>query len=277
MEQISREELKQIELAIFRKVIQVCEKHNLRYIVDYGSLIGVVRHGGFIPWDDDIDVSMPRPDYEKFRKVFADEISEDSVWELRTGMKRNIAIPYIQIVHKHTVTVKKGRRDAFAQAVWVDVFPVDGAGNNSRELEEVYEKYWDKIYESRKVIGRYKPFLNPVRQVKQFYWHYLMKYRLGKIINKAEWVMRTYDFDTSEQIFCFCTVYGTKERNYKKYYEDRIDMEFEGIKCKVPREYDEKLRGIYGDYMLLPPEQDRKGHDCEAYFLISNVQNGGKV
>ena len=65
MEQIRNEELKQIELDIFQQVIEICEKHNLRYIVDYGSLIGIVRHGGFIPWDDDIDVSMPRPDYEK--------------------------------------------------------------------------------------------------------------------------------------------------------------------------------------------------------------------
>lgn len=277
MEQIRTEELKQIELDIFQQVIEICEKHNLRYIVDYGSLIGIVRHGGFIPWDDDIDVSMPRPDYEKFRRVFSDEIPEDSHLELRTGMKGNIAIPYIQVVHKQTVTVKKGRRDAFSQSVWVDVFPIDGAGNSSRDLEEVYEKYWDKINESRKIIGRYKPFINPVKQVKQFYWHYLKKYHLGKIINDAGQIMQTYEYDTSEHVFCFCTVYGTKEANHKKYYEDRIDMEFEGIRCKVPREYDEKLRGIYGDYMILPPEKERKGHDFEAYFLTGSVQNGGKI
>ncbi len=267
MRQITIEECKKIELDIFRKVIAVCEAHNLRYIVDYGSLIGGVRHGGFIPWDDDIDISMPRPDYEEFKNIFPKEMSADSRYELRTGMTANIAIPYIQVVHKDTITEKKGRRDAYAQAVWVDVFPIDGAGKNMDQCQEVYEKYWKKINESRKIFGRYKPFLNPIKQFKQFYWHYMKQFQLGKVIEEAEQIAQTYDYDTSEHVFCYATVYGTKEKNAKAYYEDRIDMEFEGIPCKVPREYDKKLRGIYGDYMTPPPESDRKGHDYHAWWV----------
>lgn len=266
MEQISSDELKKLELDIFRKVIEVCERHELRYIVDYGSLIGIVRHGGFIPWDDDIDISMPRPDYERFKRAFEGESAPDSAYELRTGMRNRIAIPYIQVVHKDTVTVKKGRREAYAQSVWVDVFPIDGAGNEKEELEQIYEKYWEQINVSRKIIGRYQPFLNPVKQVKQFYWHYIKKYSLKKIIEEAEHVMQTFDYEASGQVFCFCTIYGTEEKNAKKYYEDRIQMSFEGIPCKVPRDYDEKLRGIYGDYMKLPPEEKRTGHDYTAWW-----------
>lgn len=266
MEQIKSEELKQLELNIFKKVIEVCERHELRYIVDYGSLIGVIRHGGFIPWDDDIDISMPRPDYEIFKKVFEEEISPDSEYELRTGMKNRIALPYIQVVNKNTVTVKKGRRDAFAQSVWVDVFPIDGAGNEKWELEQIYKEYWDHIHMSRKIIGRYTPFLNPWKQVRQFYWHYIRRGSLKKIIEEAERIMQTFDYESSSQVFCFCTIYGTKEENEKKYYEDRIEMSFEGISCKIPKEYDEKLRGIYGDYMKFPPEEKRTGHDYTAWW-----------
>ncbi len=267
MRSISMDECKRIELDIFRKVIEICERHELRYILDYGSLIGIVRHGGFIPWDDDIDISMPRPDYELFKKVFVEEIEQDSPYELRTGMKENIAIPYVQVVHKDTVTEKKGRRDVFAQAVWVDVFPIDGAGITPEQCQKVYEEYWDRITQSRKIIGRYKPFLNPLKQVKQFYWHHIKKRKLGKIIAEAEQIAKTYDYNESENVFCYATVYGTKEKNAKRYYEDRIDMEFEGISCKVPREYDKKLRGIYGDYMTPPPENDRKGHDYNAWWV----------
>lgn len=265
-ETISMDQCKQIELNIFQKIIEICERHNLRYIVDYGTLIGTVRHGGFIPWDDDIDVSMPRPDYERFKHIFPQETERNFCLELRTGMKANLALPYIQVVNKNTVTVKKGRRNAYAQSVWVDVFPIDGAGNTDIQLEDVYKKYWDKINESRKIIGRYKPYRNPWKQVKQFYWHYVKKFQLGKIIRQAEQIMQTYDYDTSKQVFCFCTVYGTREKNEKNFYEERIEMKFEGISCKVPKEFDKKLRGIYGDYMALPPEAERKGHDYMAYF-----------
>lgn len=266
MKPIKEDEIKQIELDIFRKVIEICERHKLRYIVDYGSLIGIVRHGGFIPWDDDIDVSMPRPDYEKFRQAFEEEVPADSEFELRTGMRANIAIPYIQVVNKNTVTLKKGRRDAFAQAVWVDVFPIDGAGNGGRDLEKVYRKYWKKISASRKIFGRKKPFLNPLKRIRQYYWHVIRLSSLEKIISDAEQIMQTFDYDCSEKVFCYSTIYGTKEKNDKKYYEKRIDMEFEGIPCKVPKEYDEKLKGIYGDYKILPDKNERKGHDYTAWW-----------
>lgn len=259
-------EMKQIELHIFSKVIDICERHNLRYILDYGSLIGAVRHGGFIPWDDDIDISLPRPDYEKFKILFLQENDDDEL-ELRTGMKGNLALPYTQIVNTNTITVKKGRRNVFAQAVWVDVFPVDGAGNTQEQKNMVYDTYWKKVRESRKIIGRYQPFLNPVKQIRQFYQHCLKRYGLAKIVAQAEEVMQTYEYDASKNVFCFCTVYGTKEKNEKSYYEDRVNMEFEGISCKVPREYDRKLRGIYGDYTKFPPEEERKGHDFDAYYV----------
>lgn len=110
LEPISLEECKEIELDMFRQIVKVCEKHKLRYILDYGTLIGAVRHGGFIPWDDDIDISMPRPDYNVFKQVF-DRETENSRYELRTGMKGNVAIPYIQVVHRDTITQKKGRRE----------------------------------------------------------------------------------------------------------------------------------------------------------------------
>jgi lipopolysaccharide cholinephosphotransferase len=266
---LSSEECKKMEISILQVIIEICECHNLRYIVDYGSLIGIVRHGGFIPWDDDIDISMPRPDYEIFRQIFDRENKKNPELELRTGMKGNLALPYIQVVNTHTFTEKKGRRKAFSQAVWVDVFPVDGAGETEEQKAEVYEKYWAQIQASRAVIGRYQPYLNPLKQVRQFYRHYIKRLTLKQTIEKAERILQTYDYDASNQVFCFCTVYGVKEQNQKSFYEDRIEMEFEGIRCKIPREYDKKLRGIYGDYMTFPPESERRGHDYTAWWKES--------
>lgn len=78
--------------------------------------------------------------------------------------------------------------------------------------------------------------------------------------------MQTYDYDSSKNVFCYPTVYGVREKNSKGYYEDRIIMNFEGISCRVPREYDKKLRGIYGDYTKLPPEDQRNGHEYLAFW-----------
>ncbi|MGN1205472.1 MAG: phosphorylcholine transferase LicD [Eubacterium sp.] len=264
--EIPDEEVRTIELAIFSHIVKICEKYNLRYIIDYGTLLGAVRHGGFIPWDDDIDISMPRPDYEIFKNIFPEETKTSSQYELRTGMIGNIAIPYIQVVHTGTITEKKGRREKYAQSVWVDVFPVDGAGVLKEDLEENYKDYWKKITETRKILGRYKPYRNPVKQLRQFYNHYIRSFQLGKIVAQAEACMKKYEYDACEDIFCLATIYGTKEKNKKEYYEDRIEIEFEGISCKVPRAYDQKLRDMYGDYEKLPPVEKRKGHDFVAYY-----------
>lgn len=151
--EIPDEEVRKMELDIFSHIVTICEKYELRYIIDYGTLLGAVRHGGFIPWDDDIDISMPRPDYETFQRVFSGEMTSAPQYELRTGMKGNIAIPYIQVVHTGTVTEKKGRREKYAQSVWVDVFPVDGAGFTKEDLEENYVEYWKNITETRKILA----------------------------------------------------------------------------------------------------------------------------
>lgn len=264
--QISMEECRQLQLDIFREIVEVCERHKLCYILDYGSLIGVVRHAGFIPWDDDIDISMPRPDYERLKEVFNEEQPSNSVFELRTGLKENVAIPYIQVVNRETVTVKKGRRESYAQSVWVDVFPVDGTSEVMEERKELYENYWKSVYAIRQVIGRYKPYRNPKKQVRQFYFHFVKKYRLGKMLREAEAIMKTIDYESSNVVFCYPTVYGADEKNHKKYYENRMKMTFEGISCMVPRDYDEKLQGIYGDYRKLPLEEERRGHDYVAYY-----------
>lgn len=264
--EISEEEVKKIELAIFSSIVEVCEKHQLRYIIDYGTLLGAVRHGGFIPWDDDIDISMPRPDYEIFKKVFPEEMKNNPRCEQRTGMQGDLALPYIQIVDTGTITEKKGRRKKYAQSLWVDVFPVDGAGFTREDLEENHAEYQKNIAETRKIFGRYKPFLNPLKQIRQFYNHYIRSYQLKKYVWRAEQCMKKYEYDACDHIFCFATPYGTKEKNSKEYYEDRIDMEFEGITCKVPRAYDQKLRDMYGDYHELPPIEKRKGHDFVPYY-----------
>ena len=78
--------------------------------------------------------------------------------------------------------------------------------------------------------------------------------------------MKKCDYDACDDIFCLATIYGRKEKNRKEYYEERMDMEFEGIPCKVPRDYDEKLKNIYGDYMQLPPEKERKGHNFVPFY-----------
>ena len=105
-----------------------------------------------------------------------------------------------------------------------------------------------------------------MKQIRQFYDHHIRSLCLEKYVKQAEECMKKYDYDACENIFCLATIYGTKEKNRKEYYEDRIDMKFEGITCKVPRAYDRKLRDMYGNYHELPPVEKRKGHDFVPYY-----------
>lgn len=123
MKQLTVEDAKQIELEILDYIDTLCKKHNINYIINYGTLIGAVRHEGFIPWDDDIDLSMPREDYQRFINIFQKEKSKYELLSLETD--KNYFNNFIKITDSTTKIIDTRNTKTYESGIFIDIFPMD--------------------------------------------------------------------------------------------------------------------------------------------------------
>lgn len=264
MRSISFEEGKQIELEILLKVADFCDQHGLRYYLTYGTLLGAIRHKGFIPWDDDIDITMPRADYNKLIQIF-NEQNEDNRYFLLDPKAKHSDHPYVKIVDTRTVKKELGTRKGSLLGIDIDVFPQDGMPSDDKE----YDKWYAQLFK------QYKKYQFSAASLKG--WGFKRKIHLlmykpyalfrKKIFKKAEKLHALYPYETSEYVGSMETIYNCKQNRLKKEYFDGYALvEFEGHQLKAPKCYHEVLTGIYGDYMKLPPEEKRVAHHINTNF-----------
>lgn len=264
MKTISFEETKQIELEILLKVADFCDQHGLRYYLAYGTLIGAIRHKGFIPWDDDIDIQMPREDYNKLIELFNRE-NEDARYFLLDPKSKIAGHPYVKVIDTRTVKKELGAKKGSILGIDVDIFPLDGMPSDDAE----YEKWYAQLHKE------YKKYQYSVISLKGWGFktkiHYLL-YRPNllcrkKILKKTEKLHALYPYEKSERVGIMETVYnGKKNRLKKEYFDGYTLVEFEGHQVKAPRGYHEVLTDIYGDYMKLPPEDQQVAHHTNSSF-----------
>ena len=212
-EPLSMRDTQQIALEILHTVAQICEERNLRYYLVYGTLIGAVRHHGFIPWDDDVDIMMPRPDYDKLLEYLEDHIGEYPHLQV-FNRKTCPDYPYmITRISDDRYEIRMENEKPFGMGVFIDIYPYDGLGNEQREAIRL-EK-----------LARVRP------------------YDLSKYVGCVIWLS-----------------WGVKDMYLRKWFDAYTYMPFEQYRFRVPAAYDKILRHTYGDYMQLPPEEDRVGH-----------------
>lgn len=270
MEEISLEELKQIELRLLMQIHKICTEQNFRYYLVGGTLLGAVRHKGFIPWDDDIDIGMPRADYEKFIDFC---ILNDVPFRLVCNKTHaNYGHLFAKAVDQNTVLVETvGRKDSTEMGVCVDIFPLDGLAdsyeearaslNKSRfERELLVAANWGRFSRSKTRAVYYEPI--------RFAFFCLSRLcSLRKLIRRIESKYSADGFDKSKFVACVCGVYRNREIVEYDVFSEYIMLPFEGEQFRCPKGYDRYLSSIYGDYMQLPPVDKRvTHHDYKAWY-----------
>lgn len=240
---------------------KICTKYQLPYWLEGGTLIGAVRHGGFIPWDDDLDVQMLRKDMKKLLKVLPEELPSDMMIQTHKTDKYYLRhIPRIRDLNSRLIVSDKGDwKDYKYQGAFIDILPVDYTSFRFLLLRKVsFLLKWKRIYLWGILSGinpaiKYYPFLICFK-MEQFVFGLYMK--IGRSFKSSKIDFSIYGLDFYGLNMDADIIFPLKKMN------------FEGHLFNVPNKVDEFLRKYYGDYMQLPPEEKRKRiHSQEAVFL----------
>lgn len=259
-------QLQRVQLEILKDIIRVCEGHDIRYFLAYGTLLGAVRHQGPIPWDDDIDICMTRADYEKFAAIADRELSEP--YEL-VSMKRNLDYPMslAKVQKKGTKFIDQSfEHSKFRMGVFVDVFVYDYVSDDAAEALKQARKcnFLDKVIilqASRNPIQAREGFIADVLSVVYRIGHYVLQ------LIPREWLFRIFvreqqkfkDKPTNTVIF-LDDLSGDRTKATVDELFPTVPLTFSGVTVQAPKEYDRLLRRQFGDYMKLPPEDKRVNH-----------------
>ena len=266
MKSISLDEIKLIELNILKRFSDYCEENNLFYVLTYGSLIGAVRHKGFIPWDDDIDVFMPRKDYNRLIEYYKNGKTIDGIELLYHTDSNDYYYPFAKLCDNRTVA--KMQSSKTKHGIWVDVFPVDKIADNPIKAKK-FQKHM--IFLRRVIISYATDFAYQKRDWKTIPKIVLSLYGriLGgdKLVRIMEKESQKYNKTNSKLVCHSAWQAATGGIMTIEEFKDRIKMPFEQYEFYVPRSYDKFLRSLYGDYMKLPPMNKRSTHGLIAYYI----------
>ena len=262
MRRITSDELKIIQLDLLQKTTDFCDKKGLRYFLCGGTLIGAIRHKGYIPWDDDIDIAMPRQDYEKFAMTFNQPGNYYQVVSVNTDP--NYAYAFAKVFDNRTILKELHYKGTIG--AYIDIFPADGVKDT---------------FQIRKMMLLHK-MLNTKRA--NYYKRTFLKMiinTLGKILllpfsahKIAFWMdseARKYPFGSISSAGLIANPLGIGEMVDKSVFDSDIYQEFEGHQYRVPIGYDRWLRSIYGEYMQLPPEEHRVTHHTFDAWWKENI------
>jgi len=246
------EELRSIQLEIMQSIHDFCDNNSIRYFLCGGTLIGAIRHDGYIPWDDDIDIFMPRPDYDKFMDLYNRSNTKYKFVDFK--IDSTYRLPFGKVYDTRTVMDEMMyKKDVFG--VYVDVFPLDGV-IDAKQVERVsqYKKY---LNAKKAIIGTKRSFKkNLIILLGKFL---LLPYSVRNILVKIDNICRQIPYEGSEKVV-FYYGYGPREIVKRSDFAVQIKHKFEDREFYIPVGYDDYLRATYGDYMQLPPEEQRVTH-----------------
>lgn len=261
-------QLQLIQLEMLLEVDRICKKNNIRYAIIAGTMLGAVRHKGYIPWDDDADVAMLRSEYDRFCLVCERELDQERFYFQNHQNTPGYRWGYGKIRRKGTEFVRKGQEHMpYPTGIFIDIFPLDNVPENMlvRRFHNlactiVRKMLWSpvgaKIDENVVFRGIYHVLSLFSRDFVFRLYNSLKKWSN----NQQTPLVRILTFPTPNNGY-----YGY----FRKWYEQVDEIEFEGYKFPGPRDYDEYLTFKFGNYLELPPLEQRQGHSYSSYRLLS--------
>lgn len=267
MQELTLQEIKQIELEILKTFHAFCEENNIRYFLSHGTLLGTIRYKGFIPWDDDVDVLVPREDYDRLLSLFKDN---EQYQLLHFEKDERFLFPFAKLCDMTTRKVENGWENGLNIGLDMDIFPLDAWGDDMKKAKKeskgqgksMLRLYLTKLHkpDSRHPLKRFvKGILMIFAKMKgsAYYVRKLMKdarkhpYEGSKYLGGKAW-----------------NVYGNRDILPAEVFDHPIEVEFEGHKFWGPVGYDAFLSSLYGNYLPEPPPEKRKTHhNFKAYKL----------
>ena len=262
---LSFDAVKHEELKILVEFHDFCEKYNLCYSLSYGTLIGAVRHKGFIPWDDDIDVVMPRKDYDKFLGLV--QSGRFSPWLRVQATEIDGYLPSFAKVINPMISVRTERdRPSVPEWLWIDVFPIDGISDSNLKATIMF--YEVKLLDLICIVSRLNfHYPHPISMKILM----AMFFPISLVLPIEKWaserlhkLSRKYVIGETKRAGQIGWGFGLREAFPNSYFTDVMDAEFEGHQFKIPTHYDEMLTQLYGDYMIIPPADKQVSHQLTA-------------
>lgn len=261
---LSNDELRELqlcELEALKFFDEFCRRHDLTYYLCGGCLIGAVRHKGFIPWDDDTDVLMPRPDYEKFLELYKQENPSE-----RFVLVNDDDVHYSGNIFAtlndtdHTMVKEYQQNMDTPHGIPLDIFPIDGLADG--RIQRLIQYVWVMIYSlfRAQIVPKNQGGLIAFgsKVLLTIFRGRRLRYKIWKFAEKR---MTRYHFDESENVAEFCAGFYFMKKVYPRHiYDGKVELEFEGEKFFAMKGYDEYLHIPFGDYMELPPEEERLPH-----------------
>lgn len=271
---MTTKEVQRMSLDILQDFHNFCVKNNIHYSLSGGTLLGAVRHNGFIPWDDDIDVQMPRPDYDKFIHTYTSEKGYKVFSrELPEFADKKMSYPYARICDTRKTVVDTGIRPWIPEPVgiWIDILPCEGITSNQGEADHFLTEVGHLTRKVWRSAVRHSPWsdmmkgINLKEKLKFFCKKIYTTVWRENPYNKMMTLRRKYDYTTSEYFFA-TPHYGMGEWQPKKNMESFVLHKFEDSEFYIMSGWDANLKSLYGDYMQLPPENKRESHDFNRYY-----------
>lgn len=263
--------LKQMLVYLLGEFHTICEEQHLIYNIFGGTMLGAVRHHGMIPWDDDIDVTMPRPDYEKFIQLI--RIKYNDKFLIYDYPDENYCYPFAKFTIKDSVLFENMKDKYRKLGLYVDVFPIDG-----------YPSVWEgayfaklKWYKYLRCHAVYLPRHTPGIMGKVSYLGKVLLSAISGVprityyLKKETALAKQNDFNDAEYVLCQGAGWCQKGKLKKDVYMNRKLYDFDGMKVWGIAEYNDHLKSLYGNYMTLPPENKRISNHDYVLFIKRNT------
>ena len=263
---VTIKDVQKIQLKLLNEFDRICKKHDIKYQLFAGTLLGAIRHNGFIPWDDDIDVCMLRDEYEKFLEVYDDEITDEYFLQ-NYETDQSSLFHFSKFIKNNTILRTSMYKNLnMNQGIFIDIFPMDNVQPNSI-LGKIHGFLYNNSFVLISTMNKSRSYI--ARNVIIKYMR-LGLYYITKLIPKKTF-HRVVDriiclFNNKETEYVACITNGDSKDIVERFTVKRhtfinlMEWDFEGMKLPIPKEYDYVLTKNYGNYMKLPPKEERQPH-----------------